>query len=278
MKLTRLRYYLKWLFCSLGARYKNESNEEQEPECQPAKETGCSCGSKEKSRNKAACINKGGKSRCPCVKRGQACDRDLCKCRSCGNVDEKSKGKKSTQCRCGEAKKGHDVEQTVSCVDITGRNRTKCPYFTAGVACKDCKCYYCKNSFGKNAIDTPAKGEGQEKKRKSTLSTPPSLKRQRGTEYLRENNIENIAAGWSQLENCVLEMTENFIAASNLEHTKKNICTLYNFVIESDFAKCNSFRFNGRKTLAQIHGKLAYIDRRTDAIWRLASGGDDASK
>jgi len=45
------------------------------------------------------------------------------------------------------------------------------------------------------------------------------------------------------------------------------------FVIDSDFAKCNSFHFNGRKTLAQIHGKLAYINRRTDAIWRLASGG-----
>ena len=124
-----------------------------------------------------------------------------------------------------------------------------------------------------NNIDTPRKGNGQENKRKSTLSTPPSLKRRRGTEYLRDNNIDNIAAGWSQLENCGLEMTENFVPSSNLDHTKKNICTLYNFVIDGDFAKCNSFRFNGRKTLTQIHGKLAYINRRTDAIWRLASGG-----
>jgi len=124
-----------------------------------------------------------------------------------------------------------------------------------------------------NASDTPTKGNCQEKKRKSTLSTPPSLKRRRGTEYLRGNNIDNIAAGWSQLENCVLEMTENFVSSSNLEHSLKNICTLYNFVIEIDFAKCNSFRFNGRKTLAQIRGKLAYVNRRTDATWRLASGG-----
>ena len=94
-------------------------------------------------------------------------------------LTRKAKGRKSTQCRCGEAKKGHDVEQTVSCVDITGRKRTKCPCFTAGLACKGCKCYSCKNSFGKNAIDTPTKGNGQEKKRKSTLSTSPSLKRQR---------------------------------------------------------------------------------------------------
>ena len=60
-------------------------------------------------------------------------------------------------------------------------------------------------------MDTPTKGNGQEKKRKSTLTTPPFLKRRRRTEYLRENNIENIAGGWSQLDNCVLEMTEILI-------------------------------------------------------------------
>ena len=56
-----------FIFCGLGVRGKDESNEEEEPECQLAKETGCSCGSKQKSRSKAACINTGGKSRCPCV-------------------------------------------------------------------------------------------------------------------------------------------------------------------------------------------------------------------
>ena len=129
-------------------------------------------------------------------------------------------------------KKNDNVEQTVSCVDVTGRNGTKCPCFTAGLACKDCKCYNCENSFGMNARDTPKKGNCQEKRRKSTLSTPPSLKRRWGTEYLRENNI---AAGWSQLENCVLEMTENFVSSSNLQHSLKNICTLYNFVIDSNW-------------------------------------------
>ena len=106
-------------FCGLVARNKNESNKEQELECQPVM-PGYRCGSKDKSRNEVACINNGGKSRCPCVKRGQACDRDLCKCRSCGNVDEKSKGKKLTQCQAN--KKHYNVVQTVSCVDVTGRN------------------------------------------------------------------------------------------------------------------------------------------------------------
>ena len=72
-----------------------------------------------------------------------------------------------------------------------------------------------------NTINTPTEGNSIEKKKKSTLATPPSLKRRRGTEYIRENNIKNIARGWSQLENCVLEMTETFISSSNLEHTKK---------------------------------------------------------
>ena len=54
---------------------------------------------------------------------------------------------------------------------VTGSNRTKCPCFKAGLGCKDCKCYNCENSFGKNTTDTPAKGDGQEKKRKSTLDS-----------------------------------------------------------------------------------------------------------
>ena len=69
------------------------------------------------------------------------------------------------------------------------------------------------------------------------LSTPPSLKRRRGTEYLRENDIENITGGWSLLENCVLDMTESFILSSSLGHTKHNIFILFNFVINSEFAK-----------------------------------------
>jgi len=78
-------------------------------------------------------------------------------------VTMKKLTKKLTQCRRREAKKNDNVEQTVSCVDVTGRNRTKCPCFTAGVACKDCKCYNCKNGFGMNTSDTPTKGNCQKK-------------------------------------------------------------------------------------------------------------------
>lgn len=82
------------------------------------------------------------------------------------------------------------------------------------------------------------------------LSTPPSLKRRRGTEILRTINIKKKL--WegrcSQLENCVLEVTK-ITSSSNLEHAKIYLYTVYNFVIESDFAKRNSFRLNGRNTI-----------------------------
>lgn len=208
-------------------------------------------------------------ARCPCVKRGQACNRDLCKCRSCGNVDKRDNEKPMIRCRCGEKKRNENAQKAF-CVDAKGQHRTRCPCFTAGRGCIDCKCCNCQNSFGVNDINTPTKGK--QRKSKSMLSTPPSIKRRRGTEYMKENNVENIAVGWSQLESCVLDMTENFICSSSLGPTKENVCILYNFVLESKFAKCNSLNFNGRKTLAQISGKLTYKYRRTEAIWRLASG------
>ena len=77
------------------------------------------------------------------------------------------------------------------------------------------------------------------------LSSPPSLKTFRGTEYLRENDTHNIAGGWSQLV-----MTESFILTSNLQPTKDNICNLYNFVRESVSAKYQAINVN-KKTFAQ---------------------------
>ena len=153
--------------------------------------------------------------------------------------------------------------ETVSCIDVNGRNRTKCPCFAAGLGCKGCKCYNCQNSFGINKISTPTQEKGQQRKRRSMLSTPPSLKRRRGTEYLRENTAENIEKGWSQLESCVLDMTESFLLSSNLKPTKENICILYNFVVESVSTKCKALNLS-QKYIAQISGKLEYKNRRIE--------------
>ena len=103
------------------------------------------------------------------------------------------------------------------------------------------------------------------------LSSPPSLKRSRRTEYLRENNT-NIVGGWSQLESCVLDMTESFILTSNLQPTKDNICNLYNFVCGSVSDKAINVN---KKTFAQISGKLEYKNRRMEALFQLAKGQSD---
>ena len=124
-------------------------------------------------------------------------------------------------------------------------------------------------------MNTPTKGKDHHRKRNLMLSTPPSLKRRRGTEYLRENDIENITGGWSLLENCVLDMTGSFILSSSLGHTKHNIIILFNFVINSEFAKNKAMNLR-HKTLAQISGKLAYKSRRMEAIWQLASGQSES--
>ncbi len=107
-------------------------------------------------------------------------------------------------------KKMNEFAEKPFCVDAKGQNRTRCPCFTAGLGCIGCKCYNCRNIFGENNINTPTKGNGKQRKSKSMLSSPPSLKRRRGTEYLKEKNVDNIAAGWSQIESCVLDMTKKF--------------------------------------------------------------------
>ena len=229
------------------------------------RDKGCFCGARVKTRGKFGCSKIEGKSRCPCVKNGQSCDRDRCKCRSCSNMAQKDQEKRMTPCRCGEGKR-KEKEETVSCADVEGRNRTKCPCFSAGLGCDGCSCYNCKNNFGINA--TPTKRKTQQKKRQSMLSSPPSPKRCRRTEYLRENNT-NIVGGWSQLESCVLDMTESFILTSNLQPTKDNICNLYNFVCGSVSDKAINVN---KKTFAQISGKLEYKNRRMEALFQLAKG------
>ena len=223
---------------------------------------GCCCGNRIKSRNKFACTSKEGKSHCPCLKRGRFCNRNLCRCRYRGNVERKDAENKTRSCRCGEGNKGKDAEK-VACKDVNGKRRTECPCFAAALGCKGCKCYNCQNSFGMNTVSTPAKETGQQGKRKSVLSTSPSIKRRRGT--------ENIEKGGSQLESCLLDMTESFLLSSNLTSTKENICILYNYVIENASPKHKALNLS-KKSLAQVSGKLEYKKRRAEALWRLASG------
>lgn len=236
--------------------------------------TGCRCGSKIKSRQKFACEpSLGERSRCPCVIRGQQCSLENCKCRNCGNMDKKTKN--VTRCRCGEGQKKEDG--VVSCMDAKGKNRTRCPCFVNGFGCEGCSCYNCRNTFGENQKNKEIKNGNGIRKRKSMLSSPPSLKRIRGTQFLRENGVANFHEGWSQLEGCILEMTESFLfSATCLSPSNEHICTLYNYVIESNAAKDLGVKFN-KKKLQQISGKLEYKRKRLETLLRIISRDEPSS-
>lgn len=168
-------------------------------------------------------------------------------------------------------------EETVSCTDVKGKNRTKCPCFVNGFGCENCSCCNCRNTFGENK-----KGKDNKKgtgigKRKSMLSSPPSLKRMRGTQFLRENGVANVREGWSRLEGCVLDMTESFLfSATCLTPSKDNICTLYNYVIESNAAKSLGMKFN-KKTTLQVSGKLEYKRKRLDSLLNIINKSEPSS-
>ena len=91
----------------------------------------------------------------------------------------------------------------------------------------------------------------------SGLSSPPSLKRQRGSQFLKENGITNHSGGWSELEGCILDMTESFLYSTCILPSKGNISTLYNYVIQSSAGRNSDVKLN-TKSLAQVIGKLDY--------------------
>ena len=102
-------------------------------------------------------------------------------------------------------------------------------------------------------------------KSKSGLSSPPSLKGQRGSQFLKENGITNHSGRWSELEGCILDMTESFLYSTSILPSKENISTLYNYVMQSSAGRNSDVKLN-TKSLAQVIGKLDYTKRRLDAI------------
>ena len=213
----------------------------------------------------ACAVNSWGQtSRCPCVNSGQKCSLDRCKCRNCGNITSNKSKQLKTQCRCGEREKLKS-SKVESCTDVQGRNRTKCPCFVNGLGCKNCHCYNCKNIYGEKESSLEKNKDLPTGKRKSGLSSPPSLKRQRGSQFLKENGITNHSGGWSELEGCILDMTESFLYSTSILPSKENIFTLYNYVIQSSAGRNSDVKLN-TKSLAQVIGKLDYKKRRLDAI------------
>ena len=107
------------------------------------------------------------------------------------------------------------------------------------------------------------------------MSSPPSLKRHRGTHYVKESNIPMVNAGWTQLETCIPQMTESFLYATSVATSvlprPEYIHQLYNFVVQSNAAQSLKIT-TSVKTCAQIYGKLSYLKKRQEEIRRLHFG------
>ena len=132
--------------------------------------------------------------------------------------------KKIAKCRCGEGKKSTH-QGFVSCVDIKGKRNTRCPCFGSGQGCSEsCHCVNCKNSFGTS--NHPQSTSVSKEKRKKILSIPPSLKRQRGSHYMKGSGMAEPNEGWTLFETCVLHMSESLLYTTCVPPTKQNLLLL----------------------------------------------------
>ena len=156
------------------------------------------------------------------------------------------------------------------CPVLTSRAKeTQCPCFGSGQGCTEsCRCFNCKNSFGTNH---PRSANVPKEKRKKVLSSPPSLKRQRGIQYMRESGMAEPNEGWTTFETCVLHMSESFLDTTCVSPTKKNLLSLYNFEFTSKTAK--ELKVSGKtKSLLQLSGKLEFLKKRQEELRRLNLG------
>lgn len=151
-----------------------------------------------------------------------------------------------------------------------GQKMTRCPCYAKKSKCGEtCKCYNCRNFFA--ARNTNNIKDSPKLKRKKILWSPPSLKRHRETHYVKENNIPMANAGWTQLETCILQITESFLYPTSVLPRPEYIHQLYNFVVQSNTARSLEITASV-KTCAQIYGKLSYLKKRQEEIRRLHFG------
>ena len=147
---------------------------------------------------------------------------------------------------------------------------SRCPCYVNKAKCDDtCKHYNCRNTFGARSTDKIE--DAPKLKRKKIVSSPPSLKRRGGTQYVEENNMPRINGQWTKLETCILHMAESFLYATSVLSSQENIHHLYNFVVQSNAAQLLQITASVKSCL-QITGKFLYVKKREEEIRRLNFG------
>ena len=203
----------------------------------------CHCGRHAKSRMHGFCIPDA-IGRCPCVRQRRQCTK-RCRFFNCRNNARTPDG-----CRCGVGER--NIRS--ACTDVPGQRRSKCPCYTSGSSCsaEKCKCKGCGNSFGKRTA-----GKKDVKKERSTkcTSSPSPLKRKRTMDFLKESNSFISLGSWTNIETCLLDAVESFLHCTCFLPTKENLTHLYNYVVNSRFARQHQLHVS-EKTKKQVEGKL----------------------
>ena len=214
-------------------------------------------------------VNSEKKSRCPCVTNNQSCS-PKCRCLNCVNrVKSESSSDIHKPCRCGESRKS----RLMSCADIIGERRTKCPCFTRKQPCtSSCSCHKCGNGYGNRENQAfPSPTTPEKKRTAKCTSSPSSLKRKRSTLFHKENEMDVKQGSWTLQETCILESVESFLLSTTILPSVHNVTLLYNFVINSSTASRKKLRAN-QKTTEQVRGKLEFSHRRQEALRRMLYG------
>jgi hypothetical protein len=169
-------------------------------------------------------------------------------------------------CRCGKDNKKRK-ETYITCEDVEGQRRTKCPCFAQEEGCKiNRKCLNCGNKFGIKTNASPKRT-----RKEKVTSSPSSLKRKRGYTFLSESGFQVEQGGWTLLETCILDTTESFLYSTHIIPNEGNIHELYNYVVKTKILNEMKITVN-TKSINQIRGKLRHRQENQDAIKRIYYG------
>lgn len=225
--------------------------------------TFCSCGKNNQKRgSQASCQqHKDKKNNCPCVKENVCCSRK-CKCRNCNNLSKStavSPPTKFLRCRCGEttAHRKDTGIRIVSCRDT--EKKSKCPCLGSYQGCSDlCRCFNCENVHGTRLSAQFNCPRGVKKKKRSD----PGYKRQRSCDFLATGGFEPSSGPWTNFECAVLVAVIKVLSFTLIGPTADNISKLFNYVVDSGHhSQAMPFKPSS-KTMHQISGKLAHLERK----------------
>ena len=92
------------------------------------------------------------------------------------------------------------------------------------------------------------------------------------TKRARYSSLISLSS-WTNIETCLLDAVESFLHCTCFLPTKENLTHLYNYVVNSRFARQLQLHVN-EKTKKQVEGKLNFEKNKCMAARNLAYGVD----